>query len=110
METPYEQRMREQAEAEGKPWQQNESLKPKSEEEIATEKQSIERLYREKYAAALNVETVSLTQLMERLSKMPKLEALSDKLILSAAQLKNIQIKSSDIPFTNDLIASVIRV
>jgi hypothetical protein len=101
--------LREQAESEGRPWEQNASLKPKSPEEIQAEQTRIDQTSRQKFAAALQTETEGLNQVMNRLNSVPKLKSLCNKVQLSSSQLKLIQTKQADLPFSNDLVKSLLR-
>lgn len=109
IETAYEQRMREQAEAESRPWEPNPLLKTKTAEEIKQEKQQLEAAFRTKFEEAANQEKAALEQSLKRLENKPKLQALADKIALQSQLLKFTTVKAGDIAFQNDLVSSILR-
>lgn len=108
-ETAYEQRMREEAEAQGRPWEPNPLLKPKTAEEIKQEKQQLESQFRARFEEAANQEKAALEQSLTRLANLPKLQALADKIALQSQLLKFTSVKAGDIAVQNDLVSSILR-
>lgn len=82
IETPYEKRQRENAEKEGKPWTVAEDLKEKAPEVIEMEVSKIDSSYREQYKAACEVEQKITTTTIQKLSQIPEMSLLHDKVYL----------------------------
>lgn len=90
-ETPYEQRLREQAEAEGRDWTQSDSLKPRTPEQIQAEREELEKRARDRFAELLSQESEGVVEILKRLEQVPKLESLCRKVALASTHLRLVQ-------------------
>jgi len=59
-----------------------EDLKPKTPEQVVIIKQAIEEKFRQRYATIVEIETKHIPQLIRKLTTLPKLEALLNKVVL----------------------------
>ena len=97
IETPYEQRMREQAEAENMETKSVEEKKEKTPDEISAERAHILSTHQAMFARSLTDETEILEHTLLRMTKIPSLDQLTDKVILLSRRFKQTGHVSSSV-------------
>lgn len=88
IETPYEQRMREQAEAEQGGVTQAEEKKEKTPEEIQAAQAEIEKTHRQLFDQAFATEKAVIQKSVERLRGDPKMEGVLNKVLSMSTLFK----------------------
>ena len=110
VETDYEKRVREEAEAKGEEVRPGfEKPKEKTPEEIKAAQTQIEADYRQLYKHTFDEEKAVINTTLTRLSNQAHLRLLMDKIVLSSTHFKLSSTKVSDLQVQNDLIQAILK-
>ena len=105
IETAFDVRKRERAEEEGT--EAPALPQPKTQDQIAQEKTKVDSNFRSLFSDAKKEEVSLLNSTLIRLSKIPALNCLSDKIILNC-NLLQVTDQASSVAFSNSLTKAVV--